>query len=76
MDNRCDAGLPNGKRCKNDATQWVHSTFQPNAHTIEDWPLAVCDLHAEPTGFFHRVGPDRRQEYARQKAELDQTQQP
>lgn len=66
-DTRCDAGLPSGKRCKNDATKWIHLSFQPNDTTVEDWPVAVCDVHAAPNGSFLRLGPDRRAEYASQK---------
>jgi hypothetical protein len=64
-DHRCDVGLPNGKRCRNDATAWVHCTINLTGE-VEHWPLAVCDAHARPPddGVIRRMGPDRRAEYA------------
>ena len=67
MSEQCDRGLPNGKRCKNEPTQWVHLTFRPNKTTVEDWPVLVCDECGKAGGMFNRMGPDRRQQYAEWK---------
>jgi hypothetical protein len=58
-DRRCDAALSNGKRCKNDASHWIHA---PDPFDESDWPIAVCELHAV-AGAMTRLGPDRRREY-------------
>ena len=68
-DTRCDAGLPNGKRCKNEATQWVHAEVNLTGE-VEHWPMAVCDAHKPPVAMIHRMGPDRRSEYQEMKQEV------
>jgi len=74
MSERCDRGLPNGKRCKNQPTKWIHLIFQPNDYTIEDWPALVCDSCSSVKGLFVRMGPDRREQYKTEKeATRDET---
>ena len=68
---RCDAELPNGKRCMNTPTQWLRMTVNLTGDE-ELWPVAVCDLCAErakQSSTFSRMGPDRRRQYAEFQAE-------
>lgn len=69
MDDRCDAELANGKRCKNPATRWKHATINLTGED-EDWPVALCDAHAKDTSIV-RAGPDRRKQYAEQHGGRD-----
>lgn len=69
--NRCDAGLSNGKRCQNFADFWI--VLPDPFRDGETWPIAVCELHKVPTGkVFHRLGPDRRKEYANAQAAVSE----
>jgi hypothetical protein len=69
-DTRCDLGMSNGKRCRNDGAYWVVTTIDLSAtKPPEQWPLVVCEAHYEALHDgkrhnIHRMGPDRRQEYA------------
>jgi hypothetical protein len=64
---RCDAGLSTGKRCQNAAQFWIVCP-DPLRVDGEPIPVAVCELHRRD-GPFHRMGPDRKRQYAERHRE-------